>query len=103
MPLLFVPAIEAMFYWDASGGGAPAWAEAPGTRQRLELVTPEGRREVDGVAWPALDCAQWLALQPAAALSTLPASVAGWAVASKLALGLVARERIVPTLAHAGG
>jgi superfamily II DNA or RNA helicase len=103
MPLLFVPATEAMFYWEASGAAAPGWAEEPGARARLEVVTPDGRREVDGIQWPVLACAQWLALRPAAALSALPASVGCWAVASKLALGLASRERIVPTLAHAGG
>jgi superfamily II DNA or RNA helicase len=103
MPLLFVPDADAMFWWDESTERTPAWAGEPGVRDRVEVVTPQGRREVEGVRWAALACAQQLALQPSAALGSLPASVACWAVASKLALGLVARERIVPTLAHARG
>ena len=103
MPLLFLPELDAMFWWDESTEHPPTWAGEPGGRAQVEVVTPSGRRVVDGLRWPVLGCAQALALQPSAALATLPASVACWAVASKLALGLIARERVVPTLAHVNG
>lgn len=92
MPLLFLLDAGAMFWWEESTEHAPAWAGRAGRPDRVEVVTPKGRRAVDGMRWPALECAQRLALQPTAALASLPASVATWAVASKLALGLVARE-----------
>src|SRR3954451_13775592 len=103
MPLLFLPDLDAMFWWDESTDRAPAWAGEPGSREQVDVVTPTGRRIVTGARWSVLECARALALQPAAALASLPASVACWSVASKLALGLVARERVVPTLAHVHG
>ena len=99
MPLLYVPQLDALFLW-----GPPAdLARVPkprdgGSRQHVSVVTPEGERSVEGVAWPAASYATQLAALPAAALASLPASVASWALASKLALELVARERVVPVL-----
>jgi superfamily II DNA or RNA helicase len=103
MPLVFLPDSDAMFWWGDPVPQTADWAAEPGVAAHTTLVTPDGRRKVEGTQWPALMCATRLALLPAAALATAPASVACWSVASKLALGLVARERIVPTLARAHG
>ena len=74
-----------------------------GTRERVELVTPDGRCAVDGLALPLLEATARLAIVPAQSLELLPASVSSWVIASKLALELVSRERVVPTiLRHAG-
>jgi hypothetical protein len=44
-----------------------------------------------------------LAVVPAVDVEALPGSIATWAVASKLAMDLVARERMVPTITRRGG
>jgi SNF2 domain-containing protein/SNF2 helicase protein/helicase-like protein len=102
MPLVYLPDARALFLW---GAGAElrelAGLVRSGTAQSVELVTPEGRREVSGVTLPLLDALSALAVLPTAQLAALPASVSSWALASKLAMDLVARERIVPALEHA--
>jgi superfamily II DNA or RNA helicase len=69
-----------------------------GAPHRADVVTPEGRREVDGLLLPLLEAVTALAVAPAAVVLTHPASVATWALASKLAVELVARERVIPTI-----
>ena len=60
---------------------------------------------VEGVAIPFDEALRMLAAVPADDVDALPASVAVWSVATKLALDLVARERIVPMIdaTNAGG
>ena len=104
MPLVYVPDVEALFLWGAEPrpralptlghGGAPA---------TVRLRAPEGQRDTAGVTLPLLDTAAMLAIVPAADLAGLPASVATWVLASKLAIDLVARERVVPTITRHGG
>ncbi|HVW29702.1 MAG TPA: DEAD/DEAH box helicase [Polyangiaceae bacterium] len=104
MPLVFLPDVESFFVWadiDAVSRELPELTRT-GQPLRAVLVTPDGKREVDGIALPALDAAAALAVVPTASLDTLPASVAVWALASKLAMELVAQERIVPTITRRG-
>jgi hypothetical protein len=104
MPLVYLPAPNAFFLWgeDTSlrelpalaGGGEPALAD---------LDTPEGRRAVEGVTLPLLETMAKLAVVPAGKLEALPTSVAIWSLASKLAIELISRERVVPTITRHGG
>jgi superfamily II DNA or RNA helicase len=71
-----------------------------GTQATADLVTPDKRAPVDGTALPLLDTVATLVLIPSAELPSLPASVAVWSLASKLALDLISRERVVPTVVH---
>ncbi len=98
MPLVYLPRQTRLFAWGedvrhALAGGEPA---------RAAVITPDGLREVEGAAIPLSEGATRLALVPSSALPMLPASFAAWSLASKLALELVARERVVPTLARRG-
>jgi SNF2 family DNA or RNA helicase len=101
MPLVFLPIVENLLLWgdDAQRAGL---AEL-GTRHVAPLVTPEGVRDVEGLKLPLLHGAASLAGISAEALAELPPSVAIWALASKLGLELVARERVVPKLARRQG
>src|SRR5688500_16979098 len=104
MPLVYLPDAEVLFLWS---GGAPASSarelpdlERGGKTHAAVVVTPEGAREVDGRALPLHETMASLAVVPSAAIAALPASVATWTLASKLAIELVSRERIIPTLTH---
>src|SRR4051812_24850437 len=101
MPLVFLPEKAAFFLWQ--DGGSFAELRALGTPLRIELVTPDGRRDVDGFQLPVLACTTELATRDASSLQSIPASVAIWALAAKLALELVARERVVPCIARRAG
>ncbi len=104
MPLVYLPDIEALFLWgaDSTPRAEPALAER-GEPWATTPMTPEGRREVQGLRLPLFDAMATLAVVPAADLEALPASVAVWALASKLAMELTARERVVPTITRHGG
>ena len=102
MPLVFLPDLEALFLW---GEAQPpralaALASEPWTAR---LVTPEGPTDTHGRKLPLLEALSQLAVIPAADLSALPGSIAVWSVASKLAIDLVARERVVPTVTRSQG
>jgi hypothetical protein len=101
MPLAFLPDVENLLLWgdDAqlaklSSAGAPHVAA---------LLTPAGVQQVEGVGLPLLDGAAELAGISSDSLAELSPSVAIWALASKLGLELVARERVVPKLARRHG
>jgi superfamily II DNA or RNA helicase len=101
MPLVFVPEFDGLFAWGGDATTTELDALIHAARQRTtELVTPEGLREVDGRELPLLTALPVLAAIPTAELARLPTSVAIWALASKLCLELVARERVIPTLAR---
>ncbi|MBL8695137.1 MAG: DEAD/DEAH box helicase [Planctomycetes bacterium] len=102
MPLVFLPDIEALFHWgpEATRRASPA-ASPIFEGSRATLLTPAGPREVTGRKLPLLETVSSLAVAPASELERLPGSIAIWALASKLALELVARERVVPTI-HRG-
>jgi hypothetical protein len=101
MPLVFLPDIEKLLAW----GDAARLAELPsaGAPHVAALLTPDGVQQVEGVGLPLLESAAKLAGIANESLAALPASVAVWALASKLALELVARERVVPKLARRHG
>src|SRR6188508_974626 len=116
MPLLYLPdgglppgaPTRAKFL---GSGALFLWGEGvPPELQRVEpqaaarstlLVTPAGRREVSGLELPLLPAVAALAVAPADAPER-SASVAAWVLASKLALELVARERVVPVIQRQG-
>lgn len=104
MPLVYLPDVEALFLWGedrraralpALGQGGEAWSTA--------LVTPDGTRETRGVKLPMVETLAQLAVVPASDVEALPGSVATWVLASKLALDLLARERVVPTIVRRQG
>jgi superfamily II DNA or RNA helicase len=102
MPLVFLPDSEALFLW----GETPpprALAGLTGESWTTRLVTPAGPVETTGQKLPLLAALSRLAGIPAAELTTLPGSVAVWSVASKLAVDLISRERVVPTVTRTGG
>jgi superfamily II DNA or RNA helicase len=104
MPLVYLPDVDSLFLW----GPEPVPRALPTLGQTGEpwsarLVTPEGSRDTSGVRLPLLSTMASLAVVPAAELEGLPASAATWALASKLAIDLVARERVVPTISRHGG
>jgi superfamily II DNA or RNA helicase len=103
MPLVYLPDSGTLFLWGEVAEVRELSAlVASGVARSVTLVTPEGRRDVEGKGLPLLEAAAALAIVPAAALRALPPSVGAWAIASKLALDLVSRERIVPTLERQG-
>jgi hypothetical protein len=104
MPLVFLPDIERLFLWGADEPQVDGVAlGSSGVPQVASLLTPAGLQSVAGVSLPLLDTAAKLAGITAEALADLPPSVAIWALGSKLALELTARERVVPKLARRHG
>ncbi len=101
MPLVFLPDRRELFLWGegqavrGSNGLASHGKPAAAT-----VIAPNKRAEVDGVALPLFETVARLAVIPAADLPALSGSIATWALASKLALDLVSRERVVPTVAR---
>ncbi len=95
MPLVFLPDIETLFLW---GESSPPLPLPPGEPWTTTLVCPGGLRDVEGVKLPLSQTVSQLAVVPAAQLESLPASFATWALASKLACALVAREQVAPTV-----
>lgn len=89
------------FLWGpALAGGRPAVLErlaASGRDSTARVVTGEQAiREVTGLSVPLMAAVEALADVDAQELDRLPASVAAWSLGAKLALDLVARERVVP-------
>ncbi|MBP8807009.1 MAG: DEAD/DEAH box helicase [Kofleriaceae bacterium] len=104
MPLVYLPDVESLFLW----GSEPAPRAVPTLGQAGEpwsatLVSADGVRDTTGVKLPLLETMATLAIVPAADVESLPPSVATWVLASKLAMELVARERVVPTISRRGG
>lgn len=104
MALVFLPDVEALFLW----GDEPAPRVFPtlaveGQPWSTSLATADGVREVGGTKLSLLATMAKLAVVPAAEVETLPGSFATWVVASKLAMDLVARERVVPTITRRAG
>ncbi|OJY16013.1 MAG: helicase SNF2 [Myxococcales bacterium 68-20] len=104
MPLVFLPDVEALFLW----GDEPAPRVFPalaveGQPWSTSLATADGVREVGGTKLSLFATMAKLAVVPAAEVEALPGSFATWVVASKLAMDLVARERVVPTITRRAG
>jgi superfamily II DNA or RNA helicase len=104
MPLVFLPDCGELFLWraehDARGLSGLA---AQGRPAVTRIVSPDTCGQVAGVALPLFDTMARLAVVPTAEIPALSGSIATWALASKLALDLVGRERVVPiAVRHAG-
>jgi hypothetical protein len=95
------PESGALFLWGEAVPPELLSVEPQATARSTTLVTPAGRREVSGLALPLLAAVAALAVAPADAPER-SASVAAWVIASKLALELVARERVVPVIQRHG-
>ncbi|NVJ27963.1 DEAD/DEAH box helicase [Myxococcus sp. AM011] len=99
MPLVFLPDAETLFLW----GREPlprAFSDLrdAGESASAVLVTPEGLRECAGRGLPLAATVERFAVAPTSEVESFPGSLALWTLASKLALELLARERVVPTL-----
>jgi hypothetical protein len=104
MPLVFLPDAEALFLW----GDELALRVLPtlardGEACSVSLATADGVREVVGAKLPLFETMAKLAVVPTSEVGALPGSFAIWVVASKLAMDLVARERVVPTITRRAG
>ncbi|HEX4353840.1 MAG TPA: DEAD/DEAH box helicase, partial [Polyangiales bacterium] len=93
-----MPDADALFVW-----GEASFALADGVATTVELIVPAGRKAIEGSKLPLLASVARLAGIAAASVSGLPSSIASWVLASKFAIELVARERVVPTLARRHG
>ncbi len=102
MALVFLPAQASFFLWDVERP-VTQLAGVRGASAEVELVLPSKRGRVTGTLLPLLDTAAALAIIPMAELPQLSGSLAAWTLASKLALDLVSRERVVPTMVLEGG
>jgi len=98
MPLVYLPEPRVFFLW----GEHTVLRELPwlagGVASRAELVVPEGRRVVGGHTLALFETMAKLAAVPATTSDGLPGSIATWSLASKLAIELVSRECVVPTI-----
>lgn len=104
MPLVFLPSVEALFLWGEEPLPRALLTLAQGgVATSAPLVTADGTREVTGAKLPFSESMAKLAVVPTADIEGLPGSLATWVLASKLALDLVARERVVPTIARRAG
>lgn len=104
MHLVFLPEQSSFFLWGEDRAPAALASVAQrGTPGEAELVTPTKRVPVAGTRLPLLDTAAALAVVPVGEVPRLAGSVAAWTLASKLALDLVSRERVVPTIVQHGG
>jgi superfamily II DNA or RNA helicase len=105
MPLVYLPdaspSAGSLFHWGDAVPPELAALEREAAPRSVTLVTPSGRREVSGLQLRLLAAVAALAVAPAEARER-PASVAAWVLASKLALELVARERVVPVIDRQG-
>ncbi|MDQ2643041.1 MAG: DEAD/DEAH box helicase [Myxococcota bacterium] len=104
MPLQYRPEIEALFLWGSEDApNAVAELGRDGEPWTTEVVAPEGRLQVAGVKLALNTSAARLAVVSASELESLPGSVASYTLASKLALELMARELVVPTITRQNG
>jgi superfamily II DNA or RNA helicase len=104
MPLVYVPNLEALFLWgdESPPRALPSFGEG-GVACSTPLLAPEGLHEASGVKLPLFETVAQLAVVPTADIADLSGSMATWVLASKLALDLTARERVVPTITRRGG
>ncbi|KYG04730.1 hypothetical protein BE21_45035, partial [Sorangium cellulosum] len=104
MPLVFLPDELRLFLWDDTAPeGLAARSLGAATPAEAVVITEAGRAvRKTGEAAPLLDGVSALASMAQDDLGRAPPSVAAWSLASKLALDLVVRERVVPRVAPAG-
>ena len=103
MPLLYLPPVEALFAWGSDWESGETRVLSGGAPQRALLLTPDGLREVAGERFELLQALPQLLAVPTSALEALPNSFSVWALACKLVIDLVARERLAPTIARREG
>ncbi|HWM84897.1 MAG TPA: DEAD/DEAH box helicase [Kofleriaceae bacterium] len=97
--VVFLPDWQAPRFFVWGSGAASSALAAGGRAERARVVGEELRAgETAGVAVPLLDGVARLARMTAADAERAPASLAVWSAAAKLALELVARERLVPRM-----
>lgn len=108
---MYLPNANRLFSWGSDA--AEVFRAAPELAHRrsssssysiwlADVVTPEGCRRAEGLSLPLIAAAGSFAIVPANDVPTFSASVATWVLASKLAMSLIARERVVPTLVRVG-
>ncbi|MFO0554973.1 MAG: DEAD/DEAH box helicase [Polyangiaceae bacterium] len=99
MPLVYVPERSAFFHWgDDTAFAMRSLLQRNASPIELCLALPDGARLVPGALTPLLDTVARLAAVPAEETSAIPPSIGVWVLASKLALELVGRQRIVPAV-----
>ncbi|WP_437684041.1 SNF2 helicase-associated domain-containing protein [Sorangium sp. So ce131] len=105
MPLVFLPDDLRFFLWGDTDQDRLAARPLGATTPAEALVVTETGRAARkaGEAAPLLDGLSALASMAQGDRERAPPSVAAWSLASKLALDLVVRERVVPRLVYAGG
>ncbi len=94
MPLVYVPQTGGLFRW----GEELSALNGLGKASEVELITPQGRHLTQGHTVALQEAVAALALVSAPAMESLPASACSWVLASQLALELLSRERVVPTV-----
>jgi len=102
--LVFLPDRGAprFFLWGAGALASPL--SVRGKPEKVFVVDETlAPRELAGIAIPLFDALAVLAATTAAEMEHAPASVAAWSLAAKLALDLVARERVMPRVVRAEG
>jgi hypothetical protein len=102
--LLFVPDVERPHWmlWGHDAMNSPLASLGVLTSQVIPDATLKMRR-IRGYRLPLLEGVAYLVALKQNELSTLPASIAVWSVASKFALELVAREQCVPRVLKQSG
>ncbi|WP_438029970.1 DEAD/DEAH box helicase [Sorangium sp. So ce233] len=105
MPLVFLPDDLRFFFWaDTDADRLAARSLGATTPAEAIVVSEAGRVERRaGEAAPLLDGVAALARMAQDDLGRAPPSVAAWSLASKLALDLVVRERVVPRVTPGDG
>ncbi len=104
MPLIYLPSRIEFFLWGNGAVAYPLGALAErGVPASADIVAPAKRGPVQGRTLALIDTIARLAAVPATEIAALPGSVASWALASKLALDLTSRERVVPTVVRLNG
>ncbi len=100
MPLSFDPGDRAFVLWGDDLERTHALDPARTARaKRTDVIVPAGRRvTVDALAIDAVAALAPLASMTAAEVRDAAPSIGAWSLASKLALDLVVRERIVPRI-----
>lgn len=111
MPLVYLPNINRLFSWGsdvtevfriASGSSFVTDLARIRSSWLAEVLTPEGLFRVEGQSLPLRAAVQAFAVLRTDEVMTFSASAATWMIASKLAMSLIARERVVPTLVRVG-
>ncbi|WP_437693073.1 SNF2-related protein [Sorangium sp. So ce176] len=105
MPLVFLPDDLRFFFWGDTDADRIAARSLGATAPAEAIVVSEAGRveRRAGEAAPLLDGVAALASMAQDDLGRAPPSVAAWSLASKLALDLVVRERVVPRVTPGDG